>query len=143
VSNPNRVQQVTVANAETNARLEPISGVGSPGPQPLVSGVLAAVAGVVAVALPLAAPFLPPPFSGLAVVLAFVAAFLAGVPVKPPALVASKPVVGQALVPALGGLVPVLAQVSQSLTGTAQAVVYGVALLVAWLAGVAMPQPKK
>lgn len=108
-----------------------------------VSAQLAAVAGVAAMLLPIGAAFIPPPFNTLALILAFVAAYLAGVPGAVPTFLEGKPLVGKAAVPLLGTLSAGAGTFAESLQdGPAKFGAIAGALLLAWLAGKASPVPK-
>lgn len=112
--------------------------------QPLVPGwagwVAAGLAGLLG--LVAAMPFIPPPFNGLCGILAFIAATLGGLSAAPPSLTSSKPVVPLTLVPTLGSLAAVAADIASSLPdGWPHRLLYFGALILAWLTGKVLPTP--
>lgn len=88
------------------------------------------------------ATVVPSGFGWLPVTLAFVAAFFTGQALPAPKWAAGKPLVQGPLVPVLASLVPLLVAFAQQLpAGYVQVAVYGVALVLSGLAGLASPEP--
>lgn len=113
----------------------------------LVPKALAGVAAFLAVALPVAAPFLPTvgavSLGTVATILAFICAALAGLGLPQVKFGSSKPLVPLTLVPVFAGAVPVVMQFAATTTGVVSVVLQGVALVLCFLAGLASPAPIK
>jgi hypothetical protein len=114
-----------------------------PEAKPLVSGALAAVAGLVATLGAIAAPLIPAPWGGLVGAAALVAGLLAGIPLATPKWAEGKPLVPVTLVPTLATAGAGLASLVPSLpVGYLQSGGLALAALLLALAGKALPTPR-
>jgi len=115
----------------------------APEAKPLVSGTLAAVAGLVATVGAIAAPLIPAPWGGLVGAAALVAGLLAGIPLSTPKWAEGKPLVPVTLVPTLATAGAGLASLVPSLPpGYVQSGGLALAALLLALAGKTLPPPK-
>lgn len=109
--------------------------------RPLLSGLAATIVGTLGLVLAGLAPVLPSPWAVPVGVVGFLAAVLAGMSARPPSVVAGSPLLqGTALTLATGALTLLVQFYSAVPAGWPQSLALGVAALLCWLTGQALPQ---
>lgn len=108
--------------------------------KPLLSGLAATIVGTIGTLLAAASPVLPAPWATVAGIVGFLMAALAGLSVAAPKVTEGKPVLqGVALTIATGALSMLVQFYAAIPVGWPQSIALGLAALLAWLTGAALP----
>lgn len=109
--------------------------------KPILSGTAATIVGAIGTLLAVSVAFIPAPYNVPVGIVGFIAALLAGVAAKPPAVVEGKPVLqGTALTVAMGAA-GMLEQFYTAIPpGWPQGLALGAMAALAWLTGKALPK---
>ncbi len=108
--------------------------------KPLLSGTAALIVGLIGIIAAAVSPIIPAPWGALVGILGFLAAVLAGNAAVPPTVTAGKPILQGALLALAGSLEAVLHQFYALIpAGWPQSLAMGLAALLAWLTGKALP----